>query len=280
MIKIFCLTSGRTGTKYLSYLFKNNIENCISKHEPPPNMFGKSIYWYQNGDKDKIKELFKIKLEKINNYNVNLYVETNHSFLKSFSDVAIEFFPDMKLVHAIRDPLKVAKSNFNRYEQLRKIRYPLNYRGDDGKKYIKWTLTGNEEIYKFLNFNNKTIYQISDEDKIYQYFILEWIETEKRAIDFLNKYNKHNDCYILDVPKDLNNAKKVKDMFNFFNLKMKRREITFKGNKNKGKKKTIVTEHEKNLFNETISKLPKSYLKIFKDKPYVDFKWGNIFSKY
>ena len=278
MTQIFCLTSGRTGTKYLSYLFKNNIKDCIGKHEPSPTMFGKPVYWYTAGNDEKIRELFQKKVNIINKFNTNLYVETNHAFLKSFSDVAIEFFPDMKLIHAIRNPLKVAKSNFNRYEQLRMIKYPLNYRGDDGNKYIKWTLTGNEEIYKTFNFDNKTIYQISDHKKIYQYFILEWIETENRAINFLNKYKKHNDCYILNVPRDLNKSKKVKDMFNFFNLEMKNKEITFKGRKNKGRKKTIVTEKEISYFNEIISKLPDKYIRIFKNKPYIDFDWCNIFS--
>jgi hypothetical protein len=276
--KIFCLTSGRTGTKYLSYLFKNNIQDCVGKHEPSPTMFGKPVYWYTTGNNEKLKEIFQKKVNIINKFNTNLYVETNHAFLKSFSDLAIEFFPDLKLIHAIRNPLKVAKSNFNRYEQLRMIKYPLIYRGDDGNKYIKWTLTGNEEIYKTFNFDNKTIYQISDHKKIYQYFILEWIETENRAINFLNKYKKHNDCYILDVPRDLNKSKKVKDMFRFFNLEMKNKEITFKGRKNKGRKKTIVTEKEISYFNEIILRLPDKYLRIFKNKPYIDFDWCDIFS--
>jgi len=191
-MKIFCLTSGRTGTKYLSYLFKNNIVNCVSKHEPRPTMFGKPIYWYQTGQKDKIKQLFQKKLEKINSYNIDLYVETNHAFLKSFSDVSMEFFSDMKLIHLIRNPLKVAKSNLNRAEQLLKIHYPLSYNGDDGNKYIKWTLTGNEEIYKAFNFDNKTIFQVSEPKKIYQYFILEWIETEhkKDVLEIGLEYNE------------------------------------------------------------------------------------------
>lgn len=278
MIKIFCLTSGRTGTKYLSYLFKNNVKDCIGRHEPAPSMFGRSIYWYQKNQKDKIEKLFKKKKEKINSLNANAYVETNHAFLKSFSDVAIEHFPDMKLIHSIRNPLKVAKSNFNKYAQLRLIHYPLNYKGDDGNSYIKWTLTGNEEIYKSFNFDNKTIYQIIDEDKIYQYFLLEWIETENRAIEFLNKYKKHNECYTLDAPKDLNNENKIKKMFSFFGLELKQEDISFRGRKNKGGKRTIITEKEKNLLKEIISKLPDKYLQIFKNKPYVDFEWGKIFN--
>jgi hypothetical protein len=277
-MKIFCLTSGRTGTKYLSYLFKNNIVDCVGKHEPRPNMFGKPIYWYQTGQNDKIKNLFQKKMEIINSYNVKLYVETNHAFLKSFSDVSMEYFPDMKLIHLIRNPLKVARSNQNRADQLIKIHFPLSYKGEDGNKYIKWTLTGNEEIYKDFNFDNKTIFQVSDTKKIYQYFILEWIETENRAINFLNKYGKHNDCFTLDVPKDLNNAGKIKEMFDFFELEMKNKTISFEGRKNKGKKKTIITEKEIGYFNEMISKLPDKYLRIFKNKPYVDFEWCDIFS--
>jgi hypothetical protein len=242
-------------------------------------MFGKPIYWYTTGKNEKLRDLFQKKVNIINGFNTNLYVETNHAFLKSFSDVAMEFFPDMKLIHAIRNPLKVAKSNYNRYEQLRKIKFPLNYRGDDGNKYIKWTLTGNEKIYNYLNFDNKTIYNIDDSKKIYQYFILEWIETENRAINFLNKYNKHDDCYILDVPKELNKAKKIKDMFNFFELEMKNKDISFKGRKNKGRKKTVVKEKEKTQFNEILSRLPDKYLRIFKHKPYIDFEWRDIFSR-
>jgi hypothetical protein len=153
----------------------------------------------------------------------------------------------------------------------------LNYKGDDGNKYIKWTLTGNEEIYKICKFDNNTIYQITEPKKIYQYFILEWIETENRAINFLNKYKKHDDCFTLDVPKDLNDEQKIKTMFKFFNLEMKNKTITFEGRKNKGKKKTIITEDEKNHFSEIISLVPNNYLEIFKNKPYTDFDWIDLF---
>lgn len=276
VIKVFCLTAGRTGTKYLSDLFKNNIRDCVSKHEPAPTMFGKPIYWYYKKQNDKIEELFKKKLEKINSLNARVYVETNHAFLKSFSDVSMKYFPDMKLIHPIRNPLNVAKSNFNKYEQLRKIFYPLNYKSDDGKKYIKWTLTGNENIYKSFNFDNETIYKVSDRKKIYQYFLLEWIETENRAMQFLDKYKKHNDCFTLDVPKDLNNRKKLKQMFKFFDLELKNDEISFRGRKNKGGKKTVVIEKDKKLLDEIVTNLPGKYLKIFQNKPYVDFEWGKM----
>ena len=61
MIKIFALSSGRTGTKYLAELFANNVKNCIAKHESKIDMFGKPIYWYNEGNYDKIRRRFKIK---------------------------------------------------------------------------------------------------------------------------------------------------------------------------------------------------------------------------
>jgi hypothetical protein len=275
---IFCCASERSGTKYLSYLFKNNIKGCISKHEPIPTMFGKPIYWYYSGQNDKIKKIFLKKVKKINRYNANVYVETNHAFLKSFSDVAMEYFPDMKLIHLIRSPIKMAKSALNRYKQVRKFRYPYRYKGENGKKYIKWTLTGEEQIFKDYNCDWNDVYQLTDDNKIFQIILLHWIEIENRAIAFKNKYNKNKDCFILESPKNLNEENVIIDMFNFFDLELKHKNISFSGRKNKGLKPTVISEIEKNQLKEIVKKLPSKYLQIFHKKPYTDFDWSYLFS--
>lgn len=280
MSVIFCCASERSGTKYLSYLFKNNIRGCVSKHEPIPNMFGKPIYWKYAEETEKIKKIFLKKVKKINRYNANVYVETNHAFLKSFSDVAMEFFPDMKLIHLIRSPIKMAKSALNRYKQVRKFRYPYRYKADNGKKYIKWTLTGEEQIFKDYDCDWNDLYKLTDDNKIYQIILLHWIEIENRAMSFLNKYNKHKDCYILESPKNLNEEDVLNDMFNFFNLELKQKNISFSGRKNKGIKPTIISEIEKIQLKEIVNKLPSKYLQIFNQKPYTDFDWSNLFSQY
>ena len=274
---IFCLTAGRTGTKFLKNIFKNNVKNCIARHEPIPSMFGKPIYWYQKGQIDKIRELFNKKVKKINKKNPQVYIETNHAFLKSFSDVAMEYYPNMKLIHAVRNPLKMAKSGFNRYKQLRKYHYPYSYKGDNGKRYVVWTLTGEEEIFKIFNCDWNTVFQLNDDKKLFQLILLHWIEIENRAIAFLDKFNKHNDCFHLHTPKDLNDPDVLLDMFDFFGLELKHKDILLKGRKNKGRKPTIITEDDKKQLNYIVRNLPKKYLKIFKNDPYIKYEWSNLF---
>ncbi len=275
MIKIFVLASGRTGTKYLSELFKLNINRCISKHEPDPDMFGPPIWWYFYGEKDKIIKLFEKKKKKIERYNSlnilkDVYIETNHAFLKSFCDVAIETFPDLKLIHLIRSPLEVAKSQFNRGSWIgepHQLKGPAKYWYIDsnGKKYNRWHITGKEEIFQVFNF----------ELSRYQKLLVQWIELENRAMNFLERYNKYNDCYTLEMSKDLNNEKKIKDMFSFFNLKTKI-NIDFKGEKNKGVKPTIIESEDIRQLKEIVNNIPDRYLKIFKNKPYTEYKWNKM----
>ncbi len=275
---IFCLTTARSGTKYLTYLFKNNIKSCVSKHEPTPTMFGKPTYWYLVGKNDEIKKIFLKKVKKIHGYNTDVYIETNHAFLKSFSDISMEVFPDMKLIHLIRNPLKMAKSGLNRFKQIRKFHVPWEYKGDDGKKYMRWALTGKEEIFQNFNFDWEAVLQLIDESQIYQILLLQWIEIENRAMAFLDKYKKHGDCYTLQAPKDLNDVNVLREMFDFFNFELKQEEINLRGRKNKGAKPTIIAEEDKKQLGEIINKIPPRYLQIFQKKPYVDFEWGKLLS--
>ena len=274
MIKIFMLSSGRSGTNYLAELFTNNIENCIAKHEPKIDMFGKPIYWHLEGNFNKIRRRFKVKKWFINRYKADVFIETNHAFLKSYSDVAIEFFPDMKLIHSIRNPLEVAKSQLNRPDKVwigelesgLKIKSYHFYPGDDGKKYCRWALTGKEKIFNDINMKLTK----------YQKFLIQWIEIENRAMNFLEKYNKKNDCFTLNSPQDLNDVKKIMEMFNFFNLKTKKTDTELKGNKNPGKTSTVITSEEIQQFQDLIANIPNNYLKIFSKEPYIKFDWANL----
>jgi hypothetical protein len=276
MKKIFTLANGRSGTKFLSEIFKSNVKNCVSKHEPTPSLFGEPIYWYNQGKTEEIKKLFIEKKKKIERYNKDVYIETNHAFLKSFSDVAMEFFSDMKLIHLIRNPLKAAKSEINRKNLLFTLPLyiilpiPRFYIGDDGKKYFKWSLTGNEEIFR--DFTGTSISH-------YQWYVIQWIEIENRAVNFLNKYNKHNDCYILNSPRDLNDPDEIKNLFDFMEVELKNENIIIRGKKNKNKVPTAITEEEKRQFQEAINLLSDKYLKIFREKPYKNFEWTNLLRK-
>ena len=268
MIKIFVLANGRSGTKFLSELFKYNVNNCISKHEPFPDMFGKPIYWYQQGNTMDIQRLFTLKKNRINKYKASVYIETNHAFLKSFSDAAIDSFPDMKLIHLVRNPIKTAKSEFNRFITFSFLNIHFsNIRGADGKKPSRYALTGNEDIYKSVGTNDITLFQK---------YVLQWIEIENRAIRFLDKYKKHNDCFTMDSPKDFNNIEVLKQMFKFFNIEPKDKNIHIEGKKNKNVKPTIISPEDKKQFDKIINRLPSDYLKIFQNEPYSKFEWASM----
>ncbi|MDH7506685.1 MAG: hypothetical protein QHH15_02710 [Candidatus Thermoplasmatota archaeon] len=268
MLKIFVLANGRTGTKYLSKLFKYNVKDCVSKHEPFPDMFGKPIYWYQQGNTKEIVRLFNWKKNRINKYKASVYIETNHAFLKSFCNVAIDSFPDMKLIHLIRNPIKTAKSELNRHLTFSKLHIPFSYaRGFNGKKYSRYALTGDEDIYKSVDGNTLTLFQK---------YVLQWIEIENRAISFLDKYKKHDDCFTMHSPKDLNDYNTLEQMFKFFNLELKNQKIIMKGNKNKNVKPTIITDEDKKQFEEIIDRLPDKYLKIFQKEPYIKYEWASL----
>lgn len=269
MIKIFVLASGRSGTQYLSSLFQDNVKNCVSRHEPYPSMFGKPIYWYQEKKFDDIRRLFAIKQRRISRCRADVYLETNNAFLKSFSDIAMEFFPDLKLIHIIRNPLEVARSQLNRHIWLNKIRLPLRryYRGDDGKKYFRWTLTGKEDIFQSVTLDALTPYQ---------YLVLQWIEIENRAIRFLDTYNKHSECYTLMAPGDLNNGEVIGNLFRFFGLERKDGRINFRGKKNGNKIPTVVSEEDLRQFRQVIGSLPDSCLRIFRNAPYTGCEWAKL----
>lgn len=276
MQTIFVLANGRSGTKFLSEIFRINADNCISRHEPFPDMFNKPIYWYQNGEIEKIKEFFLMKKKRIDRVKKDFYIETNHAFLKSFSDIAIEFYPDMKLLHLIRNPLVTVRSLVNKYNWdngfYGKIVKPFirHYRGSDKKIYFRWALTGKETIFK-----NVSIDSIS----LFQKYALEWIEIENRAINFLNKYKKNKDCFNLHTSTDLNNINILEEMFNFLGISKKEDEFILKGNKNQNYYPTKVSKEDKIEFQNVINSLPDKYLKIFQRKPYNNFDWCELLKK-
>jgi len=55
-----------------------------------------------------------IKQKRIPSYDADAYIAISHAFLKSYYHLANEFFPKLKLIHLIRNPLYTEKSEANR----------------------------------------------------------------------------------------------------------------------------------------------------------------------
>jgi hypothetical protein len=274
---IFTLAEARSGTLYLRNLFRLNACDCASRHETffdfgNPPMFGPVIYDTFAGRFGKVRARLEQKRAYIQSLSETVYLESSHAFLKSAYVSALDFFPDLQLIHLIRNPLKVAASQAYREHWRRRFHAPFHfYKGDDGKRHFAWALTGNEEI--FQNFAGVDL-------SLFQWYLLQGIEIENRAIKFLNDNRLRNRCFTLDSPRDLNHAGKVREMFNFLGVKTKQAQIVFGGRKNKSWGYSLMTAaRNEREFLFVLERLPPRWLEIFNQKPYCDLDWVSLFKR-
>jgi hypothetical protein len=268
---IFCLASGRSGTHFLYEILRRNTRGVVCRHEPyvwNPSMFGRPIYDHAVGDDAAVRKLAERKRRVIEGYSRAAgYAETSHAFLKSWADIAVEFFPRMKLVHLVRNPLSVAKSEAIREDLIHRWRMPLrNYRGGDGKQYFRWALTGMEPI--FSHFAGKPLSR-------FQWYVVQWIEIENRAIEFLKKHGKERGCFTLHSPIELNDPTKMQSLLEFLDLPRRGQEIHLQGSKNRTPGvKTEINERDREEFKQVANLLSATYLEIFQQQPYNQWEWA------
>jgi hypothetical protein len=264
---VFTLASGRSGTHFLYELVRRNAVDCVARHETygfNPSMFGRPIYDYAVGDQELICRLVERKQRIIAGYGEKTYLETSHAFLKSWFYRAAEFFPGLKLVHLVRDPLYVAKSEASREELIKKVRVPFcHYRGGDGQRYFLWSLTGLEPIFRHFDGFKLTRFQ---------WYVVQWIEIENRAMRFLDENQKHADCFTLQSPAELNDAVRIRQMFEFLGLRLQSEQIKLSGRRNRNWRATVVTAEERGQFTEVVAAMPREYLEIFGREPYAGMR--------
>ena len=179
---IFVITTGRSGTEWLAKQLKNNLKDSSVNHEAYPAL---SLREYNKGlwnDKKNniLKEL------KTN----NLYVETNHMFIKTFYKDALENFRDrIKVIILEREPELVARS-----------------------MYSLGTIPGESELAKdwYIDPSSKTCFiKCPEEDKITKCL---WACYEVRAR--AKKFQKD----FLDIPVYKISLNELQDVEGFKNL--------------------------------------------------------------
>jgi hypothetical protein len=269
---IFTLSSARSGTLYLRSLVRLNTRGCVTRHETffdwaNPTMLGPAIYDAYAGRLDRLRALLERKRAYLERLPGNAYFESSHAFLKSAYLVALEIFPDLQLVHLIRDPLKVAKSEASREAWRQRLHAPFHYyRGDDGRRHFYWSLTGNEEIFQHFNLSDLSLFQRN---------LLQWIEIENRAISFLNAHNLRDRCFTIHAPRGLNDPGVIKALFHFLALTTVRNEPLLAGRKNKSLcRTTVITPSDEQQAAEVLRNLPAKYLEIFQHEPYQSQPWA------
>lgn len=274
---VFTLASGRSGTQFLCGLLRRNAPGCVVMHEPylqrgNPNLFGLPIYDQATGNLDAIRRLLEKKRATIDGYRTPLYVETSHAFLKSWWELAPEFFPQMKVLHLIRHPLEVARSEANRHAFIERWRLPLrHYRGRDGRQYFRWALTGREPIFGHFDGQRLTLFQR---------YLLQWIEIENRAMRFLDRFDMQRRCLTLHTPDDLNDARQILRLLRFLELPAVAEALTFPHAHNRTPGElTVVGAEELRQCRAVIEELPPDYIDIFRREPYAACRWSGLLRK-
>jgi hypothetical protein len=229
-------------------------------------MFGGPIYDHSHGRLDQVRHQLSRKQHFIARRRCSVYVETSHSFLKSYYDLALEYFPNSRFVHQVRDPLKTARSETNREQWIDSIYFPWRkYRAADGRHLFRWSLTGDEPIYQAVELPKRTLFQ---------HYVIQWIEVENRAMQFLDQFDMHDSCATMISPRDLNDPAAVRRMIERLGLEMAHDEVQISGKQNRTPgKKTTVTSQEEKEFRQVIDGLPESYLKVFERAPYARCDW-------
>jgi hypothetical protein len=111
---IFSINSGRSGSKYLSQLL-STARNVKAFHEAEPKMSGEFIDLINSAPLKSSQEKRRIKTEAIAAIlraapPEEIYVETNHTFIKTFYDVVLEDFANVDVVILRRELALVLKS--------------------------------------------------------------------------------------------------------------------------------------------------------------------------
>ncbi len=110
---IFVATTGRSGTMSLVDIF-NHIPNCKAEHEPYPGMFDEVLKAKCAANENFVSDMYW-RIKSVNLWRsaagFQHYFESNHMFVKTYIEYAVEDFGDkITVIHLVRDPVKVANS--------------------------------------------------------------------------------------------------------------------------------------------------------------------------
>jgi hypothetical protein len=154
------------------------IDGCVAYHEPWPDMHGQNLINLAVDEDPYVRFLYRtVKSVNIRRYSygAKYYFEANHIFIKNFYHHVIEDFPGkVKVVHLVRDPVKVSNSIYSLGH------YP-------------GTEEGNQWYLDYRGASNKIqIADILDRDKRYSHVFYRclwyWYEIEERIKIFREKY--------------------------------------------------------------------------------------------
>jgi hypothetical protein len=112
------LSTGRTGTNFLAKFFNDNFDGVDGRHEPQMDLYKVGIdYICGLADKEEsVSSFYNLRyqiLKDLIDGNKQFYVESNFN-LSVIVDLAEKVYPNLKIVHVVRDPKTCIKSYYNK----------------------------------------------------------------------------------------------------------------------------------------------------------------------
>ena len=148
---IFLITTGRSGSTYLTNLF-STVRNVVSMHEPDREVdYLRRI----NRDNDiplaeKFVKDVKIPIieQRMNNKKGGVYIETSHLICKGYLETLIQEYPDSKIIYLTRDIKNTAKAVEHCLKDGGKFIFEVHYLANLIDE-LQWDNIYHEHIYYY-----------------------------------------------------------------------------------------------------------------------------------
>lgn len=215
---IFVCSPGRSGTKFISEIFKK-VTNIPSYHGGEPKL--REII-DNRGHKESGLARIEERVKLIKRLAVkDCYFESSQIFIHTLSEKLVkEKMKPLYVINLLRDPMEVAVSYTNRNS------FPSD-------KKNNWRLP--------LNSKEREV-KVNRKLSIFQENLLDWIDCQVKLEKTKNRYEK-----VINLRfEDLNNIERLEELFNILNLKYDKKalrnfiRLDSKKSKNENKKKTII----------------------------------------
>jgi len=231
MTFIFVCSPGRSGTKFLSEIFKNytDLKSFHGGEQYISNIINTGYYRNSN---DFNHQIVRQRLKMIQFYRNKFgYFESNQIFIHKLVQNLINNsdFKPLYVINLIRNPIEVAISYENRNS------YPSNNK-------CLWRLPINDST-RLLKINRKLT--------IFQENLIDWIDTQMK----FKKYESYFDKKYVFKFENINNKSKIVALMKYFDIQIKKDINLSNLIKNKNKKETIITARHKKETKELINYL-------------------------
>lgn len=240
----FIVSSGRTGTTFLSKYFNQHFNHVLSVHEPQINV--KTI-WQRFVNKDiSLKEsktlflAYRRDLYINKGKNANIIIESNPS-LSLLLPILKDLFENPKIIYITRDPKTYTRSAFDKIPQVFNPNKLFYSQEDESSRLTPNYFNSQSEKNKWR--------QMERIEKICWY----WNKINKCIYDSLKDYDNSLIIKFEDIFQD-DNSSTIKKMSDFLELE-EYRNIDFKESLMLFKNK--INDNQKYRLNEDFSKWNK-----------------------